>query len=461
MKIKSKLLTTFRQSRVTPFLAGLGHFATFAVRRFFSERMTASAASLTYSTLLAIVPLMVIAFAILSSFPAFDAVKDQMQELFLSAVVPEAGAAIEEYLESFTSNASNLTAVGIVALAVTAVLLLYTIEDTLNRIWHVERPRPVFVRFLIFWAILTLGPLLIAGSITLTSDLASLPRRTDLSGFGDAYLAPAFRDTWVVSMLISLAISIIGFTALFVLVPARRVRIWHAAIGATFAAIAFEILAWGFNSFLTSGSSYETIYGALAAMPVFLIWIYTSWMVIILGAVVAASIPDWFLSRSAVVTADLRPCDRLSIAVTLLAKLHRQAQSGGMLDERELIEAVPMEARDEIFDALHRSGYLSQTEEGRVALARDMHTTTVFDLAADLKLPLGVMPDRSCGLPVEIAERIASETTAVGAMLERLHEAETDILAWPLARILAPADPTPAPAAEGAAPEIRTIDRLG
>ena len=84
MKIKSKLLTTFRQSRVTPFLAGLGQFATFAVRRFFSERMTASAASLTYSTLLAIVPLMVIAFAILSSFPAFDAVKDQMQELFLS-----------------------------------------------------------------------------------------------------------------------------------------------------------------------------------------------------------------------------------------------------------------------------------------------------------------------------------------------------------------------------------------
>ena len=96
-----------------------------------------------------------------------------------------------------------------------------------------------------------------------------------------------------------------------------------------------------------------------------------------------------------------------------------------------------------------------------MALARDMHTTTVFDLAADLKLPLGVIPDRSCGLPVEIAERIASETTAVGAMLERLHEAETDILAWPLARILSPADLTPAPAAEGAGPEFRTIDRLG
>jgi len=459
MKMKSNLLTALRQSRFSPFLADLGQFAAFAVRRFFSERMTSAAASLTYSTLLAIVPLMVIAFAILSSFPAFDAVKAQMQELFLSAVVPETGAAIEDYLGNFTKNANNLTAVGIVALAVTAVLLLYTIEDTLNRIWHVERPRPIFVRFLIFWAILTLGPLLIAGSITLTSDLASLPGRTGLPGFGDASLASDFRDTWVVGMLIGLVISIIGFTALFVLVPARRVRIWHAAIGASFAAIAFEILAWGFNAFLTSGSSYQTIYGALAAMPVFLIWIYTSWMVIILGAVVAASIPDWLLTRSAVATVDLRPADRLAIAVTLLAKLHRQAQSGGMLDERELIEAAPLEARDEIFDALHRSGYLTQTEDGRVALARDMHSTTVFDLAADLKLPLGVMPDREYGLPVGIAERLASETTAVGAMLERLHEAETDILALPLARILTPAGL--APSRQGQGPEIRPIDGHG
>lgn len=429
-------LIAMRQSRFGPFMAGVGQFTTFTVRRFFTERLTAAAASLTYSTLLAIVPLMVIAFAILSSFPAFTAVKMQMQELFLSAVVPEAGAAIEDYLENFTRNASNLTAVGVVALAVTAVLLLYTIEDTLNRIWHVERPRPVFVRLLIFWAILTLGPLLIAGSITLTSDLTTLTARTEFPGFGDAYFPQRLHETWVVSTMISLAISTLGFTALFVLVPACRVRIWHAAIGAAFAAIAFEILSWGFNSFLTSGSSYETIYGALAAGPVFLIWIYMSWMVIILGAVAAASMPDWLLARAAVAKVDLRPSDRLAIAVSLLAKLHRQAQSGGMMDEQELVEAAPLEARDEIFDALQRSGYLCQTEENRVALARDMHTTTVFDLAADLNLQLGVMPDRDTALPVEIVERLAPETTAVYAMLERLHDAEVGILDLPLARIL-------------------------
>ncbi|MGI3211299.1 YihY family inner membrane protein [Roseovarius tibetensis] len=444
MKMTSNLMATLRQSRFGPTLADTGQFVVFAVRRFFTERLTAAAASLTYSTLLAIVPLMVIAFAILSSFPAFDTVKGQMQELFLSAVVPEAGAAIEDYLENFTRNASNLTAVGIVALAATAVLLLSTIEGTLNQIWHVERPRPIFVRFLIFWAILTLGPLLIGGSITLTTDLTRLPASTEYLGLGETSYGRDLHETWLVgtlfSTLVSTGISIVGFTALFVLVPARRVRIWHAATGATFAAIAFELLSWGFNSFLTSGSSYETIYGALAAVPVFLIWIYTSWMVIILGAVVAASIPDWLLTRTAVATADLRPSDRLAIAVTLLAKLHCQAQSGGMLDEQELIEAVPLEARDEIFDALHRTGYLAQTEESRVALVRDMHTTTVFDLAADLKLPLGVMPDRQSGLPVEIVERLDSETATVRRMLAQLHDAETDILGLPLASILSPTD---------------------
>jgi len=438
---------SFRQSRFGPAVTTVVNFSTFALRRFFNERLNAAAASLTYSTLLSIVPLLVIAFAILSSFPAFDAVKGRMQDLFFNAIVPETGAVIEEYLSNFTSNANNLTAVGIVALAVTALMLLSTIEDTLNRIWHVERPRPLMVRFLIFWAILTLGPLLIAGSFTVTSDLMAIAARSEALTSDGASAVLALHETRLVGFLVSILISTIGFTALFVLVPARRVRIRHAAVGASFAAISFEVLSWGFNSFLTSGSSYQTIYGALAAIPVFLIWIYTSWMVIILGAVVAASIPDWLLARTSVATADLRPSDRLSIAITLLAKLHRQSQDGGVLDEQKLIDAVPLEARDEIFDALDRSGYLVQTEDGGVALARDTHTTTVFDLAADIGLPLGLPPDRKSEMPDEIVERLSGEMAATHAMLGRLHEAEIQILDVPLAEVMSAGDHSDAAAA--------------
>lgn len=437
MELITDRLASLRKTRFGSMVIDIAHFIRFAVRRFFAERFSADAASLTYSTLLALVPLLVIAFAILSSFPAFDAVKDRMQSLFFDAVVPEAGAAVADYLSKFTRNANNLTAVGIVALAVTAILLLSTIEETLNRVWHVERPRPMLTRILIFWAILTMGPLLIGGSFTLTSDIAAMAARLQILSSGGGSAVVSLQETWLVSSLLSILISIVGFTALFVLVPARRVRIRHAATGATFAAVAFEFLSWGFNAFLTSGSSYETIYGAVAAVPVFLIWIYTSWMVIVLGAVIAASLPDWFLARKAVPTQHLRPPDRLAIAVTLLAKLHRQAQGGGMLDEQQLIDAVPLEARDEIFDALLRTGYVIQTEEGRVALLRDLHTTTLFDLATDLELQLGALPERDSDAPVEVLERISSETATVRKLLKRLHESEVQILGRPIAAIVA------------------------
>jgi membrane protein len=437
MKLSRDRMTGLGQTNLGIIFRNVGHFAVFAIRRFYSERMNNAAASLTYSTLLAIVPLLVIAFAILSSFPAFDAVKERMQALFFDAVVPEAGAAVTDYLSNFTRNASNLTAVGVIALAVTALLLLSTIEDTLNRIWHVERSRPILVRFLIFWAILTLGPLLIGASFTLTSDLVSFASRTAIPGFSSSGGLMKLQDSWLFSSLLSIAINIFGFTALFVLVPARRVSIWHAAIGASFAAVAFEILSWGFNSFLTSGSSYETIYGAVAAVPVFLIWIYTSWMVIILGAVIAATIPDWWMARNAVLNVNLGPADRLVIAIALLAKLHRNAQSGGTIGEADLAETAPLEARDEIFDMLHAAGYLVQTEDGSVALARDLHTTTALDLAGDMELSLGIGPDRTSNLPKEIKERLALETVAVYELLARLFDAESEILDRPLAQIIA------------------------
>ena len=428
-------LDNLKQNRPGRVLLHLVNFLSFAIRRFFNDRMNNAAAALTYSTLLALVPLLVIAFAILSSFPAFDAVKGRMQELFFNAVVPEAGNAVSDYLSNFTQNASNLTTVGIVALAVAALLLLSTVEDTLNQVWHVERPRPILVRFLIFWAILTLGPLLIAASFTMTSDLMKYATHTQLSILGVDAEVPSERWGFLQALL-RLVINVVGFTALFVLVPARRVRIRHALIGGAFAAIAFQILSWGFNTFYTSGSSYETIYGAVAAVPVFLIWIYSSWTVIILGAVLAAAFPDWWLSRTSNLDVRPTPSDRLTIALALLGKLHRNAQKGGPLDEEELAASVPLEAREEILDMLCASGYIVETEQGGVAIARDLHATTLFDLVRDMGLPYSTAPDKSPDLPDRIARRLAERTGAAHDLLDRLNGAEVDILGVPLADLL-------------------------
>ncbi|MGR3271657.1 YihY family inner membrane protein [Thalassococcus profundi] len=428
-------IDTLRQTRAGSAIEQLGHFVVFALRRFFNERMNNSAASLTYSTLLALVPLLVIAFAILSSFPAFNEVKGRMQELFFSAVVPEAGAAISDYLTNFTQNASNLTAVGIVALAVAALLLLSTVEDTLNRVWHVDRPRPILVRLLIFWAILTLGPLLIAASITLTSDLRAIASSSNLQMLG-VEADTDFTKTALATFFLSVLINIVGFTALFVLVPARRVRIRHAIIGATFAAISFEVLSWGFNTFYSSGSSYETIYGAVAAVPVFLVWIYTSWMVIILGAVFAASFPDWWESRSAVLGADLSASGKLQVAVAVLARLMTHARTGRTIDVEDLVDAAPLEARDEIVEQLTTAGYLVETENGCIALSRDLYVTTLHDLARDLGLSLGLDPASEEAVPEALRARLGPETEAVRDRLERLFDAESGILDAPLAELL-------------------------
>ncbi|WP_176439106.1 YihY family inner membrane protein [Puniceibacterium sediminis] len=411
------------------------NFILYAMRRFYVDRMSIAAAALTYTTLLALVPLLVIAFAILSSFPAFDAVKGRMQELFFNAVVPEAGTAISDYLSNFTENASNLTVVGVVALAIAALLLLSTVEDTLNHVWHVDRPRPIMMRFLIFWALLTLGPLLIGVSFTLTSDLVQYATHTQLVMLG----VPSEVKTpgsWILSMALRVGINIIGFTALFVLVPARRVRVRHALIGSVFAAVAFQFLSWGFNTFYTSGSSYETIYGAVAAVPVFLIWIYTSWIVIILGAVFAAAFPDWWQSRSAPLWSKSSPSDRLTIAIALLSRLQSHAQTGGTLDEKTLSAAVPLEAREDILDLLCAIGYIVETEQGQVAIARDLHTTTLFDLVKDMGLLYSVAPGQSPDLPEKIAQRVAFGTSSTHELLDRLHASEGEILSVPLAQIL-------------------------
>lgn len=416
-------------------LLATGDFALFAVRRFFTDRLSSSVAALTYTTLLAIVPLMVIAFSILSSFPAFGSAQTQIEDLVFNAVVPETGAAIRDYLSSFTRNASDLTTLGVVGLAITALFLLSTIEGTLNHVWHVEHRRPILVRFLMYWAVLTLGPLLIGASITLTSDAAHMIRDfvlgpSMLPAAAEIADAPRF-----LTAVLRIAITATGLTALFVLVPARHVRIMDAAIGAALAAVTFEILATLFNAFILSGRAYTTIYGAVVAVPVFLIWIYTSWTVIIYGAVVAASLPDWRHARSIGTRPETEPEDRLEVALRLLDRLYRHSRTGGALSETELLEDLPLGPSDELLERLRCSGYLVEAEDGGLSLARDPHTTLVASVAADVGVALHRKPRQADGPSPAPAPDLPGERDRIGALLSRLHAAEDEVLGVTLASV--------------------------
>lgn len=266
-------------------LADVGTFARYTFTRFAGDRCLQMAASLSYTSVLALVPLMAVGFAVLTAFPVFDRIQEDLQDFIIGNFIPDAGAVLQAQVAGFVQAARNLTGIGVLALAVTALILLATIESALNTIWRVERSRPFVQRFLVYWAILTLGPMLLGTSLSLFSYVFTA---THVAGV-ESFTGPLGRFTRILPFLLV----IVAFALLYVVVPNRAVRWRHAAAGALAAALLFEALQRGFALYLLHFPAYQAIYGALSAVPVFLVWMYVSWAVVLFGAEIAASLPEW------------------------------------------------------------------------------------------------------------------------------------------------------------------------
>jgi membrane protein len=260
-------------------------FAVTLRRRFAEDRCTRVAGSLSYTTLLALVPLTAVIFAVLSAFPVFQAVMDLLEEFIYTNFVPAAGEAVQKYVQQFAANAGRLTLWGLLFLFITALMLMATIERTFNDIWHVPQRSKRLHVFLSYWALLTLGPILIGLSLSITSYVVSLPL------FDHDAMLGGFRAILLGSL--PAAFEFLAFLLLYTVVPNHIVRLRYAIAGAAMAMMLFEIAKVGFGFFVVYFSSYRKIYGALAALPIFLIWIYVSWVVILLGAVATATLPEW------------------------------------------------------------------------------------------------------------------------------------------------------------------------
>ena len=241
-------------------LAALGALVRYVARRIITDSCLQSASSLTYTSLLGLVPLLAMFLAILSGFPAFHETREEVKSLILAPLVPEAGEMIREHIDRFLANTRELTGIGIAGLAITSILLLNTIVSALNRIWRVRESRPFYVRILAFWAILTLTPVLTATSITLSREL---------SGFAGTDAGLAWLGT-----IGGFAVQTLFFIIIFLVIPNRRVRVTHAAIGGLTSSLLFEVLKVGFGLYFEVAQVYQVMYGALAAIPIFLLWLY-------------------------------------------------------------------------------------------------------------------------------------------------------------------------------------------
>lgn len=251
--------------------------------RFREDRLGLSASSLTFTTTIALVPFFTVALALFTAFPIFGKLQANLQAWLVQSLVPDAIARqVLGYLTQFAGKASRLGGVGLAALVMSAIALVLTIDRTLNGIWRVRRPRPLGERVLIYWAAITLGPLVLAASLGSTSYVISASRGLVRSLPGQL----AFLLDVVEFLLLAGAL-----TALYRFVPNTPVKRSHALAGGVFAAIGIEVakrlLAW----YIGKVPTYAMVYGAFAAVPILLVWIYIAWVVVLLGAVIAAYLP--------------------------------------------------------------------------------------------------------------------------------------------------------------------------
>lgn len=299
------------------YLQDLQAFIRFVALRFGEDRCVQIAASLTFTTLLSVVPLITIALTLFSAFPVFADFSTQIRAYLLGNLMPEtAGKVIAHYTEQFAESAGRLSLVGVVFLAVTAMTMMLTIDHAFNTIWRVTRTRKIIKRLIVYWAVLTLAPVLVGASLSLTSWLVGL-------SMGYAKHIPIFG----VGMLRALPVVLttLAFALLFRLIPNRFVPIGHALIGGVVASVLFETMNRVFGYYISHFPTYKLVYGAFASVPIFLMWVYFSWLTILLGAVVAASLPHWRTPETSYLPSVVKMLDALRV-LKLMSQGMRQGR---------------------------------------------------------------------------------------------------------------------------------------
>jgi membrane protein len=242
-----------------------------------------TAAALSFTAVLGLVPLFTVAFVYVARYPLFQQWLDALERFLVRHMLPASSQAVRTYITEFTAKAANLQGIGIASVTVTAILLVATVEREINAIWGAREPRSLIRRLFVYVIGITVGPLLIGAAVYSTTWLLEASA---------AQVPFATHAVSVLAVPAAVAITTLAFTLLYLLLPARRVPVRAACYGGLFAAVGFEIAKYGFGVYITTVPTYQTVYGALAALPLFLVWVYVSWVVVLVGAAVTATLAE-------------------------------------------------------------------------------------------------------------------------------------------------------------------------
>jgi len=417
-----------RKSNRLPVKPGeAARFVALVWRRFDEERGFRMAASLSYTSLLAIVPLTAIAFAMLAAFPVFEGLRERFQDILFSNFLPESAAAMRDSFDQFVSNAARLTAFGIVGLAVTAILLLGTVEADINAIFRVGRARGLAPRLLVFWALITLGPLLLGASFSLSTYFFALTRMVgaDAAAVTDSYA--------VLSGVLPTVIVVVALGLGYLVVPNRRIRASDAFLGGLVAGILFSLLRAGFGFYVANFPTYQAVYGAVAVVPIFLVWMYLSWAVVLLGASLTAVLGEWRVG----VRGNATPADcgqRLVAALGILALLREAGLEGRGVSRSDILIQSGLDGAwvDRLLMKFQRHGYADRTQRHGWVLVGDLSNVTLYDFM--LFLDVAVRP-LAAGAP------LPAWGGNLGDKLVRLDRAQKEAASVSLRDVLGGASP--------------------
>jgi membrane protein len=356
-------------------------FARFLAKRFLHDRLFHAAAALSYTTIFALAPLAMVVFGVLSAFSVFDQWSNQLTDYIFATFVPSAASSMKEQVASFRSNAGNLTVPGVIALIISLLVTLNSVETTFNAIWRVSASRPKLSRFLVYWTVLTLGALVAVASLAMSAQFFALPLFATEPG--QVLQTIALNVT-------PLLIEVLAITAIYRVVPHRTIRLRYAVAGAVLATALLELVRWGLGIYLSSFDSYERIYGTVAAVPIFLLWIYLSWVAILLGASFASAMAAFRYQPAAM---------RLPVGyefyalLRLLGRFDEARDEGRGLHSDQLLDLEPMltdSLIQQILGQLSDINLLRRDEAGEWLLARDLDDMTLAELyeACQLRIPI-------------------------------------------------------------------------
>ena len=359
-------------------------FIVFVLRRFKADRCQEQAGSLTYTTLFAVVPMLTVFLVIISSIKALEPARQQLQQLIYSNFLPKSTIAFDKALNAFTEKSSNLTVIGVLFLFVTTVLMLTSIENVFNRIWRVKETRTGLVGFMRYWTIISLGPIILGSAFVLSSTVASM---SILSNNFAGYQLDGSFLLWLVSFVLT----IMGFFILYWTIPNRTVPIYSAIIAACFSATIFEILKRFFSWTMSNFTSYEIVYGAFAAIPIFLLWIYLSWNIILLGVEVSYALTAFHSGKE-------QQRHPILMLLDMLELFYKKQQVGESVKEIELLDII---GRGELARLptyilqLEQQNLIKRTDRDDYVLVRNLTQVDFWSFFTALPYPLPLQDDVS------------------------------------------------------------------